>query len=164
MSSTEQSQAQPVVIGYDGSEFSKDAIREAGRLFPGRRALVANVYPSAAATASAAAIGAPVGMLAEAIDRLDEAAREAAQTRANEGAALAREAGLAAEGRAEVTDSSNWSALIRAAEVDDALAVVVGSRGRSGLKQVLLGSTSAALAHYSTCPVVVVPDRRRHSG
>lgn len=157
MTSTGNDDRQPLVIGYDGSEFAKHAIQEAARLFPGRRAVVVNVFPSAAGTAAAAAIGVPEGVLRVAVDRLHEASRQAAEARANEGALLAREAGLAAEGRSEATEGSNWSALTRIADEEDALAVVVGSRGLSGLKQMLLGSTSSGLLHHSARPVVVVP-------
>lgn len=41
-------------------------------------------------------------------------------------------------------------------ESEDAQLVVVGSRGRTPLKGVGLGSTSQALLHHSTCPVAVV--------
>jgi nucleotide-binding universal stress UspA family protein len=148
----------PLVIGYDGSEAAKRAIGEAGRLFPGGRAIVANVFPSAAEAMAAGAIGVPVAVLIRAAERLNEASRAAAEERAAEGARLATEAGLVAEGRSEVTDGSNWSALNRLAENEDASAVVVGSRGLSGLKQILLGSTSSGLLyHHSNRPVVVVP-------
>jgi nucleotide-binding universal stress UspA family protein len=99
----------------------------------------------------------PEGVLRVAVDRLHEASRQAAEARASEGALLARDAGLAAEGRSEATEASNWSALTRVADDEHALAVVVGSRGLSGLKQMLLGSTSSGLLHHSARPVVVVP-------
>lgn len=41
---------------------------------------------------------------------------------------------------------------------DDADLVVVGTRGRGGLRSAVLGSTSQQLAHHAPCPVVVVPD------
>lgn len=145
------------MIGYDGSEFAKRAIEEAGRLFPGRRVLVANVFPSAAETVAAAAIGVPPGVLGEAAERLYEASRQAAAERASEGGRLAGEAGLVAEERAEMTEGSNWSALKRIADEEDALAIVVGSRGLSGFKQMLVGSTSSGLLHHADRPVVVVP-------
>lgn len=43
--------------------------------------------------------------------------------------------------------------LLRAAE--DAQIVVVGTRGRGGLRGLLLGSTSHAMLHHAPCPVVV---------
>ena len=46
------------------------------------------------------------------------------------------------------------SALIREAEGADLL--VVGSRGRGGFKELVLGSISHQVTHYATCPVVVV--------
>ena len=51
--------------------------------------------------------------------------------------------------------------LVRAAA--DADLLVVGSRGRSGIAAVILGSVSSACVHYATCPVVVVPPARRSS-
>jgi nucleotide-binding universal stress UspA family protein len=159
MSETADSAARPVVIGYDGSEFAKQAIQEAGRLFPGRRTVVANVFPSGADTVAAAAIGVPAGVLGEAAKRLHEASREAADQRAEEGTRLANAEGLAAEPRVESTNGSLWSGLNQIADEDDALAIVVGTRGLSGFKQMLLGSTSSGLLQNASRPVVVVPQR-----
>jgi nucleotide-binding universal stress UspA family protein len=42
-------------------------------------------------------------------------------------------------------------------QAKDALMVVVGSRGRTGLKRVLLGSVSRAVLEKAHVPVVVIP-------
>lgn len=49
-------------------------------------------------------------------------------------------------------------ALLRRAE--PARLLVVGSRGRSGVTGMVLGSTSQALVHHSPCPVAVVRETR----
>jgi nucleotide-binding universal stress UspA family protein len=53
------------------------------------------------------------------------------------------------------------TALIAASE--EALMLVVGSRGRSTMRDLLLGSVSTACAQHSRCPVVVVPPEWRGS-
>jgi nucleotide-binding universal stress UspA family protein len=34
--------------------------------------------------------------------------------------------------------------------------IVIGSRGRTGFKKMLLGSTASGVVTYATCPVMIV--------
>ncbi len=53
-----------------------------------------------------------------------------------------------------VSEGSPGDVLVDAAA--DADLVVVGSRGRGGIKSALLGSVSSHVAHHAPCPVVIV--------
>jgi nucleotide-binding universal stress UspA family protein len=46
----------------------------------------------------------------------------------------------------------------------DADLLVVGSRGRGGFTELLLGSVSHAAVLHASCPVVVVPSQRGEHG
>ena len=54
-----------------------------------------------------------------------------------------------------VTTGGPAATILRAAEAADL--VVVGSRGRGGLKGLILGSVSRQVVHHAPCPVLVVP-------
>ena len=82
-----------VVIGFDGSSNSRLAIESAARLYPGARTLVVTCWRSSADAARAAGTVMSRGMIAEAVAKLDGAARDHALATASEGARLAREAG-----------------------------------------------------------------------
>jgi nucleotide-binding universal stress UspA family protein len=70
-----------------------------------------------------------------------------------------REAGVGH--RCEVVDGNPVTALLRAAEAEDACMVVVGSRGSGGFAGLQLGSTSHQLAQHASRPVVIVPSTGR---
>jgi nucleotide-binding universal stress UspA family protein len=50
-------------------------------------------------------------------------------------------------------------ALVRRAQDVQAAAIVVGSRGRSAAREIMLGSVAMAVLHHADRPVLVVPDR-----
>jgi hypothetical protein len=77
--------ASPVLIAYDGSDFAKAAIAEAGnQLAAGRRAIVLTVSEPLSGIPFFGAAGVPVEP--ETIEGLFDAAREGAQKVAEEGA------------------------------------------------------------------------------
>ena len=160
--------ASPILIAYDGSEPARAAVREAGALFAPASALVLTVWEPALSQVMLTPD--PIGMggtmlpydpaLARDIERANE---EHAQQVAEDGARLAREAGLDAEALTAENDLAPHDAIVAAAEEHDARAIVIGSRGLRGLKSKLLGSTSAHVLHHALRPVVVVRHHDDHS-
>lgn len=57
--------------------------------------------------------------------------------------------------RTEVLEGSAGDVLCALAEQIDATAIVMGSRGRGGVRRALLGSVSDHVVRNATCPVVI---------
>jgi nucleotide-binding universal stress UspA family protein len=55
-----------------------------------------------------------------------------------------------------VSSTSVVAAIVDYAEHENVDLIVIGSRGRSGFKKLLLGSTASGVVTYATCPVLVV--------
>jgi nucleotide-binding universal stress UspA family protein len=55
-----------------------------------------------------------------------------------------------------VSPISVVGAIVDYAEHENVDLIVIGSRGRSGFKKLLLGSTASGVITYATCPVLVV--------
>ena len=146
-----------ILIAYDDSDGAKAAIDSAGRLFPGRLADVINVWQSVVVTAPTGNITVPTEVIGEARIELDRYTEAHAEWVAEEGAIAARASGLEASSRAVQASGNIWATLVRDAADDAPAAIVLGSRGRSGIKSVLLGSVSTGVVHHAPVPVVVVP-------
>lgn len=143
----------PLLLCYDGSEDAKHAIRAAASMFgPGRAALVLSVWQDAAALPAFAWVGASLPDLEEVF----AAARDGAERIAEEGAGVARATGLDPTPIVAEAKGPIWTAVADVCAGHDVEAVVVGSRGLSGVKSILLGSVSSGIVHHATRPVVVV--------
>jgi nucleotide-binding universal stress UspA family protein len=121
----------PVLVGYDGSAGAQQAVATAADLFPARQLLLTNVDDGEGP--------------ADGPDPLH--VDEARMSRLS----VPRAHGTS--GRA-VADALAGCARSRAAA-----AVVVGSRGRSAIREILLGSVAMATLHHAYLPVLVVPAR-----
>jgi nucleotide-binding universal stress UspA family protein len=150
----------PVVIAYDASVEAQAALREAVALFGDRPLIVVSVWEPGLATMTMMPPPGEVGYNrlpdpadAAAVDRAQSAhATEAAEA----GARLARKLGATVEPLAVPDSVDVAETLVSIAEERDARAIVVGSRGLSGIKARLLGSTSRKLLHDTRRPVLVV--------
>jgi nucleotide-binding universal stress UspA family protein len=54
-----------------------------------------------------------------------------------------------------------WSQILKVARQEKAGLIVTGTRSRSPLKKLVLGSTAARLIEHSTCPVITVGENYR---
>jgi nucleotide-binding universal stress UspA family protein len=144
----------PVILCYDGSDDARNAIQRAGGLFAGRRALVVTVWLPTATPGALGFAGETAGMVD--LFELDRAAAEAGARVAEEGARIAQEAGLLAEPVAVQAAGAVWKTIIQIADRNDAATIVMGSRGLTGLRAVLLGSVSSAVVHHAARPTLVV--------
>ena len=143
-----------ILLAYDGSDDAKAAIEQTARLFPGQQLTVLNVWQRFIDTM--ARVGGGLGVVVD-YDEIDTDAEKAAREKAEEGSTLAREAGLDADARTAVVESTVAEAILNEAAVVGADAVISGSRGLTRVKSLMLGSVSNGLLHNADLPVVVVP-------
>ena len=151
----------PVILCYDGSRDARHAIQGAGALFAGRRALVVTVWQPTAAPGALGFAGETAGMVD--LFELDRAAAEAGERLADEGVHIAQEAGLLAEPLAVQATGPIWRTIVEIAARDDAATIVMGSRGLTGLRAMLLGSVSSAVVHHADRPTLIVRQPVAHA-
>jgi nucleotide-binding universal stress UspA family protein len=98
----------------------------------------------------------PLDDLRSFADDYEQAFAALAESVVEEGVGLAREADLAATGRAVESHAGAWRALAETAAGENAAVIVCGSRGRGAVAATVLGSTSSGLVHNADSPVLVV--------
>jgi nucleotide-binding universal stress UspA family protein len=145
----------PILICYDDSPGARQAIEAAADLLLDRHAVFLDIAPVLTAAESYAELG-PMP------PDFDQLNTEDALAHARVGAELARRAGFTAEARAEVA-APTWEGVVEVADDIDAAAIVIGSRGLTGAREVLKGSLSHEIAEHAGRPVLIVPPPRSPS-
>jgi nucleotide-binding universal stress UspA family protein len=142
----------PIVFTYDGSQLAKLAIEEAGRLLgTGRDALVVTVWqPFDVGFVPVSGLQIDAKEIAE--------VRKAAEQTAADGVSVAEAAGF--HGRSLALEASpTWKGIVEVADEHDASLIVLGSHGRTGLVDALLGSVAAAVASHTKRSVLITHRR-----
>ena len=155
--------AAPILVAYDGSDTARRAVREAAELFGSRKALVVTVWEPGLLYETSAMTADPTDLGPEPVDpaaarEVDDASKVHADRVAEDGAALANSLGLQSEALAVADEGNVADAIVELARKRDVAAIVVGSRGLTGIRARLEGSTSSAVAKHASCPVVLVHD------
>ena len=153
----------PLLVCYDGSDGAKEALAAAAHAFPGREAVVVSYWQPFGSTKR---LGIDIRELVQDPDAINLREAALAESLAEEGAALARDAGLDAQPQAVRIDGPIDEAILSQSDELEAAAIVLGSRSRSSLRSLLLGSTANEIAQRSPRPVFLVPshglaERRR---
>jgi nucleotide-binding universal stress UspA family protein len=144
-----------VLLCTDGSDLSIDALR-AGRavLAPGLVPVIVTVMiePDPTLVTGAGIAG---GVLSpEAFEEADKAAANDAR----DVVAATRAALALPDADAHVLRGDPADSICRYAEEQGAAAIVIGSRGRGGIKRALLGSVSDHVVRNAPCPVLITGD------
>ncbi|MCM3882323.1 universal stress protein [Frankia sp. R82] len=136
----------PVVVGVDGSATSVEALRWAAQEARLRGAVLRVVHAWAPVP-----VGYPTVYVGVDFEASEKAARAVLDACLDAG--IGERGSLVVEDML-VTDGATH-ALLSAAE--DAQLLVVGSRGRGGFAELLLGSVTHQCLHHTPCPVAVIP-------
>lgn len=138
-----------IVVGVDGSAPSIEALqwalRQAGLTGASLRVVTAWTFPDEPT---------PFGIVPELPAQPDQLAQVQAKLEAVVAETTTGSTGIRVT--AEVIRGRAAPVLLEAARAADLL--VVGSRGRGGLAEVLLGSVSERCVRHAPCPVVVLRD------
>lgn len=142
--------SKPVLLCDDGSDGAADAMRQARALLESDEAIALHVWQPLTA-----AVGAPAAIvvLDEVVEQVEAAARRTAEAAADR----ARQAGFEkVQPLAVEAIGSVWRAIVETAGAHDAGVIVLGARGLTGLKHVLLGSVSEKVVRHADRPVLVL--------
>jgi nucleotide-binding universal stress UspA family protein len=146
-----------ILVCYDGSADARAAVDRAGVLMPGSDATVLVIWETILETMTrTGSLG--LGMVSVySDDEADAGIEKDAVATAAEGAQRAAGAGLVAAPRTARRDDDIAAVILAVAADVDADVIVLGARGLSGVKSLMLGSVSHAVLHHADRAVLVVP-------
>lgn len=146
-----------IMLCYDGSDDARTAIEHAGELFREQPVTVLTVWEPFVQVMSRTSSGFGMAPGLPDPEGIDRATRQRAEELAAEGVALAKKAGMKAQAMTYARQTTTARAILARAEEIGASAVVMGSRGLTGVKSLLLGSVSHEVIQRADRTVVIVP-------
>jgi nucleotide-binding universal stress UspA family protein len=146
-----------IVLCYDGSDDARAAVEGAAKLFPGASVTVLTVWQPFVEVVAHSTVGFGMVPSIPDSDEIDQASSKSADKTAGEGVELAKKLGLEAEPLTFAQTSTTARAILAEADKLGATAIVMGSRGLTGVKSLLLGSVSHEVIQHADRTVVVVP-------
>ena len=141
-----------ILVGVDGSEYADAALENAIELAKAFKStlLIVNAYtapPVSKGTISE--FPPPLYISPEALEGVKSVLEKSQEH--------AKRAGVASvETKLILTADNPGTAIIKEAETAGASLIVVGSRGLTGIKRVILGSVASYVAQYAHCNVHIV--------
>ena len=140
-----------IVVGTDGSDSAREAVRQAANLAQLTGAdldVVSAFEPVPSSRSSSESAGAPADVAHEFGPREDV------------NFALDGAAGIAKDFDIEITphprDGDAADAILQVAEVVGADLIVVGNKGMTGARRFLLGSVPNKVSHHAPCSVIII--------
>jgi len=140
-----------IVVGTDGSDTAREAVRQASDLAAevGASLQIVSAYePVSAGRLREEAVEVPKDV------EWAVNPREDVDATLEEAAAPAREAGVGVETFARQGDPAD--AILDVAEETGADLIVVGNKGMTGAKRFLLGSVPNKVSHHAPCSVLII--------
>jgi nucleotide-binding universal stress UspA family protein len=140
-----------IVVGTDGSDTAKEAVRQAVELARsvGAELLLVSAYQPVARVS----VNRETTQMPEDVQWM-VSAREDVATLLAEAAKVAEESGVAAQTFQRQGDPAD--AILDVAEERDADLIVVGNKGMTGAKRFLLGSVPNRVSHHAPCSVLII--------
>jgi nucleotide-binding universal stress UspA family protein len=140
-----------IMVAFDGSKDATSAVRLAASLSKrfSSELIVIHVFGSPSVGLSAAS-----GMPLPDYSELEDAAKAAGEKVLAAGMQVAAESGVEAKGELKESPSV-VEALVEYAEKQNVDLIVVGTRGMTGFRKLIMGSVSSGLVGHAHCPVLV---------
>jgi nucleotide-binding universal stress UspA family protein len=149
-----------ILVPVDGSKYSQDAVEYAlkiARLTDAKIIVLHVVHLPTYAYAYSGGQGvSPVAIPAPLPLEVSENEKTAAKKLVDDVAKMADEAGVDVETKIVDRHPSVPDAIIQFASEADVDLIVMGTKGKTGIKRFLLGSVTESVVHHAHCPVLVV--------